>query len=226
MSTVAARSSAHPRELRPPCSRATGHRGSRAGGRFDLKILSTAVLLSAGLANGAVTPTQGPPPIIDNERVTVWDTSSSLGPAEHDFVTVSLSSKGWATFNHKGATAGRTGVRCVVIELKDSHAPPMENNSEYPNAFPRPHAKKLLENDRVIVWSYRWYPGIPTPMHLHDKDVVVVYEEPTALKSTAADGSSIVNEYQSGEVRFNAHGRVHTEQLIRGTGSAIVTELK
>jgi hypothetical protein len=213
-------------ELPRPGSSTSVHRTTRARGRFNLKILSAAVLLASGLANGAATPTQGPAPIIDNERVTVWDMSSSLGPAEHDFVTISLSSKGSATFNQKGATAGRAGLRSVIIELKDNHVPPIANNSGYPNAFPRPHAKRLLENDRVIVWSYRWYPGLPTPMHLHDKDVVVVYEEPTALKSTAADGSSVVNEYQSGDVRFNNHGRVHTEQLIRGTGSAIITELK
>ena len=103
---------------------------------------------------------------------------------------------------------------------------PLPNTTGYPNAFPRPHVKKLLENERVIVWSYHWNPGEPTPMHFHDKDVVVVYEEDTALKSTAPDGKSVVNEYKDGQVKFNLRDRTHTELLIRGTGSAVMTELK
>ena len=63
-------------------------------------------------------------------------------------------------------------------------------------------------------------------MHFHDKDVVVVYMEDTALKSTTPDGKSVLNEYKSGETRFNRRDRSHTELLVRGTGSAVMTELK
>lgn len=104
--------------------------------------------------------------------------------------------------------------------------PPLPNKTGYPNAFPRPRVKKLIENDRVVVWSYHWNPGEPTPMHFHDKDVVVVYEEDTALKSTTPDGKSVVNEYTDGQVKFNLRDRTHTELLVRGTGSAVMTELK
>ncbi len=71
--------------------------------------------------------------------------------------------------------------------------------------------KKLLENDRVIVWSYRWNPGEPTPMHFHDKDVVVVYLEDTALISTTPDGAKKLNEYKAFDIRFNKRDRTHTE---------------
>jgi hypothetical protein len=165
-------------------------------------------------------------PIIDNERVTIWDTATPLPPAQHDFVAVSLTKKGTAVFGHKGETPAADGTRTVVIELKDNHVAPLPNKTGYPNAFPRPHVKKLFENDRVIVWSYRWNPGEPTPMHFHDKDVAVVYLEATALKSTTPDGKSTVNEYKSGETRFNPRDRTHTETLLRGTGSAVMTELK
>lgn len=171
-------------------------------------------------------------PIIDNERVTVWDVTWEKGQpnplprTDHDFVAVSLTRKGTAVFRHKGETAGEEGERTVVIELKDHPLPPLENKSGYPNAFPRPHVKKLIDNDRVVVWSYRWNPGEPTPMHFHDKDVVVVYEEDTALKSTALDGTTALNEYKAGQTKFNARNRTHTEMLARGTGSAVMTELK
>ena len=118
------------------------------------------------------------------------------------------------------------GARSLVIELKDHPVPPLENKTGYPLAFPRPHVKKLLENDRVIVWSYRWNPGEPTPMHFHDKDVVVVYLEPTALTSTTPDGAKTLNEYKAFDIRFNKRDRTHTELLEHGTGSAMMMELK
>ena len=104
--------------------------------------------------------------------------------------------------------------------------PPLENRSGYPAAFPRPGVTKALDNERVLVWDYSWKPGEPTPMHFHDKDVVVTYVAEGALKSTTPDGQSTTNEFWPGTVRFNARDRVHTEVLARGQGRAIIVELK
>ena len=175
------------------------------------------VMQSAALAVRAV---------IDNERVTVWDTTSSLPPAAHDFVAISLTQPGNAIFGRAGEPVGTAGSRAVIVELKDHPVAPIANNSGYPNAFPRPHVDKILENDRVIVWRYRWNLGEPTPTHFHDKDVVVVYLENSALKSTEPDGKSVVNEYKSGDIRFNRRNRTHTELLVRDAASAVITELK
>ena len=164
-------------------------------------------------------------PTIDNDRVTVWDLGGEK-TADHDYVAVSLTKKGTAKWGHKGDKVGRDGEHTVLIELKDKTVAPLANKTGFPNAFPRPHVKKLFENDRVIVWSYRWSPGEATPMHFHDKDVVVVYEEPTALKSTTPDGKETVNEYTDGQIKFNLRDRTHTETLMHGTGSAVMTELK
>jgi len=165
-------------------------------------------------------------PLIDNERITVWDTYAPLSPAQHDFVAVSLTRKGTATLGHKGEVPGESGAHTVVIELKDYNLAPIHNVSGYPIAFPRPHVEKLLENDKVIVWSYHWNPGEPTPMHFHDKDVLVVYEEDTQLVSTTPDGKKTGNDYKSGDIRFNRRDRTHTELLVNASGSAVMTELK
>jgi hypothetical protein len=130
----------------------------------------------------------GAEPLLDNERVTVWDTTNSLSPAQHDFVAVSLSRHGGAVLGQKGDIAGKPGARTVVIELKDHPLPALPNTSGYPLAFPRANAKKLLESDQVVVWDNVWHTGKPTPMHFHDKDALVVYEATGALQSTSADG--------------------------------------
>ena len=65
-----------------------------------------------------------------------------------------------------------------------------------------------------------------TPMHFHDKDVVVVFLDDGDLSSTTPDGKVTTNSYTSGTVRFNARDRTHTETLVRGKQRAIITELK
>ena len=170
--------------------------------------------------------TQGGEPLIDNEHVTVWETAGALPPLAHDYVAVSLSRKGTAVFGRRGTKPGTTASRTIVVQLKDLPVPALANQSGYPPAFPRKHAKKLLENAQVVVWDYSWRPGEPTPMHFHDKDAVVVYEETGALKSTTPDGKSVVNEFNFGQVRFGPRGRSHSEILAGGAARAVITELK
>jgi hypothetical protein len=180
----------------------------------------------AVLALGVAAWSWGAEPVIDNDRVTVWDTTQPLPPAQHDFVAVSLSRKGTAYFGHSGSSPGKAGVRMVVIEIKDHALPPLANSTGYPLAFPRPYARKLLENATVVVWDYTWRPHEPTPMHFHDKDALVVYEATGALQSTTPDGKSTVNEFKFGDIRFNGRDRTHTELLINGIQHAVITELK
>jgi quercetin dioxygenase-like cupin family protein len=170
--------------------------------------------------------THGAEPIIDNEHVTVWDTTVTLPRSQHDFVEVSLSRKGTSSFGHQGDTPGKSGSRTIVIELKDLPVTPLANETGYPLAFPRNHAKKLLENTQVVVWDYTWRPGEPTPMHFHDKDAVVVFEAAGALKSTTPDGKSVITESRFGDVRFSPRNRKHTEILVSGKAHAVITELK
>jgi len=168
----------------------------------------------------------GAEPVLDNERVMVWDTAAALAPAQHDFVAVSLAHKGAAVFGHKGDIAGAAGVRTIVIEIKDHPLASIANTSGYPLAFPRLNAKKLLENDKVVVWDNVWQPGKPTPMHFHDKDALVVYEATGALQSTSSDGKQVVSEYRFGQIRFSPRDHTHTEVLVHGHGRAVILELK
>lgn len=162
-------------------------------------------------------------PVIENERVAVWDAPISNAGRPVDAVVVSLS--GGAEFVPKG-TLPKIAGRSIIIDLKDHAVAPIENKTGYQLGFPRPGSKKILENARVIVWDYTWTPDVATPMHFHDKDVVVMFLEDGDLKSTTPDGQSTVNSYTAGTVRFNKRERTHTETLIRGKQRAIVTELK
>jgi hypothetical protein len=189
--------------------------------------------LRDGLALDSATP------IIENDRVAVWDFTWTRGvPAQlelqsADSVWISVSpSMGDVRYWAKDAPrrAERSigvPIRMISISLKDHPVAPLKNTSGFPNAFPRPgNNRKVFENDRVIVWDFTWTRGQPTPMHFHDKDVVVVYFGSGPLQSTTPDGKSVVNKRATGETFFNARDRTHTETLVEGELRAIITELK
>jgi hypothetical protein len=176
-------------------------------------------LSSAAVAHGAA-------PIIDNERVTVWDTTSALPPAEHEFVAIPLSQEGPPVLGYRGTVPSKDGARTIVIELKGNSPAPIPNNSGYPLAFPRAHSKKLLENDRIVVWDTVWLQGEPTPMHFHDKDAIVVFESNGIIQSTNLDGKKAAVEVKFGNATFNRRDRTHTEVLLGGQAHAIIAELK
>jgi hypothetical protein len=196
----------------------------------------TLVAISTG-ATPAFAQRAATEPVIDNDRVTVWDISREEGATRarriesHDSLEIALSpAPGAVVFRRRNAepnvaiapVAGRT----VVIELKGHPVPPLKNTSRYPSAFPRPRVKKVIENERLIVWDYSWTLGEPTPMLFHDKDVVVVYLADGALLSTTPQGERVVNEYSTGSIRFNTRDRIHSEELTTGTQRAIIVELK
>jgi hypothetical protein len=199
---------------------------------------------------------QGNKPIIDNDRVTVWDVTweknqpGFAAAVDHDNVTVYLSGgdfktkasdgtsrtvkhkTGDAVFRFKGVRRSETWTGIATpphtteIALKDSEKRPAVNTSGNPLAFPRPGTANLIDNDRVFVWDSRWQPGVPTAMHFHDKDVVVSYLEDGDLTSIAPDGTTVVNPYKFGVIRFTAGNRSHKEVLTKGTQRAIIVELK
>jgi hypothetical protein len=150
-------------------------------------------------------------PIIENDRVVVWDVMDSTSARAFDAVVVSLS--GSAEFLLKG-TPPKIAGRSIVIDLKDHTVAPIENASGYPLAFPRPGVKKVLENERVIVWDCTWTLGVVIPIHFHDKDVVALFLEDGDLKSTTPDGQSVVNPRTSGTVAFALRNRTHSETLL------------
>lgn len=194
-------------------------------------------------------------PIIDNQRVRVWDVTWAKGQLmqirkiDLDAVQLFLADgeigirnadgstkavkrkKGDAVFLSKGAEIGGDASNepptdSVIIELKDQPGAPIENRTGLPNAFPRPRAKKILENGRVIVWDYEWRIGVPTPLHYHDKDAVVIYMKNGTLKRTTPDGQDMVDDIKAGTIRYIARGAKHTELLVNGVQHGLMVELK
>lgn len=201
-------------------------------------------------------PRDGARQLLDNDRVTIWDVTwikgkpSPMHRHRYDLVGVYLVGSeieiiypdgrsivntmdhADVIFQPKDVTHIESGTvavnprRAILIDVKEFEASSPSGESEVPSAFPRDGATKRLENDRVVIWDYRWTAGSTTPMHHHDRDSVVVFLEDGALRSTTPDDATAVVEMAPGHARFSVAGRTHSEELIRGTGRAIVVELK
>jgi hypothetical protein len=117
-------------------------------------------------------------------------------------------------------------IASYLIELKGGASTVLANHSGFPLAYPRPGSKKVLENNRIIVWNYTYTLGKKTAMHFHDKDAVVVFRFAGSIDSTTPDGKSTVTDDKAGEVRFSKANRVHSEELVKGQESVIVVEIK
>jgi hypothetical protein len=210
----------------------------------------------AVVLSGAGLPAMAQPaPVIDNERVIVWDIILEKGAAgpttPHDMDTVIMFLEGGrirtvapggnastatrqfgdAVFVPRGTDATQTllsdaSAHEIVVALKNYHGPATVNTTGLPAAFPRPGSVRALDGDRFTVWHYSWTRGVPTPMHFHDKDVVVAYRYDGTLKSVTADGASVVNPYKAGDIRFNKANRSHYEELTTDRQSALIMELK
>jgi beta-alanine degradation protein BauB len=69
-------------------------------------------------------------------------------------------------------------------------------------------ATKLVENDRVVVWEYRFKPGDNTGWHRHAHDYVVVPLMDGKLRLETAGGSSTA-EMTAGAAYFRSEGVEH-----------------
>jgi hypothetical protein len=194
-------------------------------------------------------------PLIDNERVTVWDVwlaegvSGPMTPKSEDAVilfleggqirtvdrtgnaSIAIRHFGDAVFVLKGTESIDTLISGgpaheVVIALKDHPESAAGNLSGYPPAFPREGSVKVLDDSRFTAWHYSWTKGVPTGMHFHDKDFVVAFRFDSMQSISTADGASHVNPVKAGDVLFLKRGLTHSEGLTTDRQSAVYLELK
>ncbi len=194
-------------------------------------------------------------PVIDNERVTVWDiplavaASSPATPHDKDAVILFLEGGqirtvdrngnahiatrnfGDAAYVPKGTDAIDTLISGgpaheVVIALKDHAVPPFANTSGYPVAFPRPGAVKGLDEARFTTWNFSWTKNVATGMHVHDKDFVVVFRYDSSQTILEPDGATHINHVKAGDILFLKRGLTHSEGLASDHQSAVYLELK
>lgn len=99
---------------------------------------------------------------------------------------------------------------------------------KYPPPFPREGAKKILENQRVVLWEVIWPKDKPSPMHEHLMDQLSVTLEGGQVKITRPDGTSSVGGMSTvGSVTLTRKGTIHQEEgVLDKPQRKIMIELK
>ena len=123
-------------------------------------------------------------------------------------------------FTPKGRTHFEVGLtdpprRAIVTELKPvapRGAPAARESSKYPPAYPREGARKILENERVILWDVTLENNRRTEMHDHPYDFMSVTVSPGAIRDVGLDGAIEARQFEVGQVRFQNKGRIHADE--------------
>ncbi len=82
----------------------------------------------------------------------------------------------------------------------------------YPPPFPRDAARKVLENDRVVVWDVTWPKDHPTALHEHHYDQLSVTLAGGTVRVTRLGEAPVINRSELGSVTLTRQGTVHTEE--------------
>jgi quercetin dioxygenase-like cupin family protein len=201
-------------------------------------------------------PRDGATKVLENESVVVWDVTWAKGkptPMHRHVVDVvgvtlvpgtvrvtlpdgttresELDTPGAVSGGGKGLTHQEEGTsdtprRAILIELKGAKKEPLQAPAGVPAAWPREGAKKVLENEQVVVWDYRFQKDRPIPLHFHDKDTVVVEIEPGVTRGIPQNGAPEESQWVGMRARFAPRGRIHSEEVVSGSPRAIAVEIK
>jgi len=114
----------------------------------------------------------------------------------------------------------------IGIELKNRSAPVPTTTQARPRAFPREGARLLLDNDRVAAWDVQWMNRKPVPVHVHERDTIVIVLEEGQVQFTKPDGENRTVRQRTGEAIFVSRDESHSEEAVEGSPRAIFVELK
>ena len=100
----------------------------------------------------------------------------------------------------------------AIVFVGLSAAWPRWSAQDYPPAFPRPNATKLVETDRITVWDIVWPTGQPSPLHRHVYDQVGTYYQAGGRVITSLDGTKRSAMTAVGALSTTRRGTTHIEE--------------
>jgi hypothetical protein len=221
-----------------------------------MRLLAVVLLsLAASQSYPPPFPREGVTKVLENARVVAWrvdwirNKPTMMHEHKLDLVGVVLESgqtkitvpsgtvttnpptvRGAASFQTRGVIhieeALLDKARNMTVELKDEQVPARPPNTSAPEGFPREGAKLVLENARVAVWDYTYVAGRVVPLHIHNRDAVVVPVDPGEIRVQFRNGETRTTKLVPGEALFFSGADAHSEEVTVGTPRVIAIELK
>jgi uncharacterized protein YjlB len=199
-------------------------------------------------------PRPGATQILDNDRGRVWDViyppGMSTGMHRHpsDFLGIELVEtllkvttpdgqehinpvhRGNIYMLPKGLTHVEEGMvghpqrNSILIELKDAAPRNYKNIGNAPDGFAAEGAKKMADNNRVILWDVNFAKGAATKPFFQSRDMFLVPEEAGTL--TIGGDEAKILPVANGQIVFLPGGHTRTIQAGDAAVRVGVAELK
>jgi uncharacterized protein YjlB len=199
-------------------------------------------------------PRPGATQILDNERGRVWDViyppGMSTGMHRHpsDFLGIELvetllkvtTPDGKEHINpvHRGSiymlpkglthieenVIGHPQRNSILIELKDAAPSNYKNSGNAPDGFAADGAKKMADNNRVILWDVTFAKGAATKPFFQNRDMFLVPEETGTLTIGGDEAKTL--PVANGQIVFLPGGHTRTIQASDNAIRVGVAELK
>jgi hypothetical protein len=113
----------------------------------------------------------------------------------------------------------------TVVELRTGPRVDRRPRSDMPPAFPREEATRLMENERVTVWSFVLRPETPTARHAHNYRSVTVWLDDGELEFETRSGATR-RPVQRGGIGWESAGGVDAERAVSGPLRGVTLEVK
>ena len=203
-------------------------------------LMTVSLALSAATAPLAANdPAQAagetrPRVIVDNPRARVYRTATdSRDSIEHGpavVVSIEQSDLGHAVWVDDAAAAAASDRQphgATVVVQPRGRRPPSPPAGSAPGAalFTGMSFTPMFDNDRVSVIRARMEVGAREGFHTHGSDTIVVHLSGGDIEDTA-DGKTVVNRWQRGDVEFEAAGSSHSARNVGGAVDVVLVALK
>lgn len=178
------------------------------------------------------------PPVLENPRVRAYRSpdGSLTGVAHGPAVVISLEDAGEVQAGSAvwvedaaapSATTSSRGSIVIVQPLRVAGAtpPPPAGSKPGEAAFTGMSFRPIFENDRVSVIRARMDVGAREGFHTHGSDTIVVHLSGGEIEDTA-DGKTVVNRWNRGDVEFESIGSSHSARNVGSAVDVVLVALK
>ena len=176
-------------------------------------------------------------PVLENPRVRAYrSTDGSLdGVAHGPGVVISIADApgmkaGSAVWVEDAAVRSATAPRSSIVIVQPlrharatTPAPAGSKPGEAP--FTGMSFSPIFENDRVSVLRARMEIGAREGVHTHGSDTIVVHLSGGEIEDTA-DGKTVVNRWQRGDLEFESFGSSHSARNVGAAVDVVLVALK
>lgn len=114
----------------------------------------------------------------------------------------------------------------LIVDIKEKHLPEAVNTTKFPVNKYATYQRKVVDNDRVIIWDCAWSPGAEAAPSFDSRDIFLAFAQGGDLAIESPGKPATTAHYGTGQAIFLKGGEARTIRSTGGTIHAMLVELK